>query len=196
MRIILATWNESKKRWLSEGLSSLNIPVITLEEYENGNIQDVEETGEACEANALLKAQAISGDGRSIIVGEDSGLFIEALDGFPGVKTARWMEGTDDNRADEILRKMSSCHNRSAYFQSALAAVLPDGEHMIVEAKLHGKIANEKRGSNASGYSRIFGLPHGQTIAEMKPEEFEQKDHRRTAIGKLKMKLTDKVNFF
>jgi XTP/dITP diphosphohydrolase len=191
MRILLATWNKSKKQWLSEGLFSLNIPILTLEDYENGNINDVEETGDTCEANALLKVRAVHGDRESIIIGEDSGLFIEALDGFPGVKTARWMDGTDDDRAEQILNKMKNCTNRKAYFQSALAATFPNGEYIVVEAKLHGKITLEKRGSRDSGYSQIFELPQGETIAEMEPKEFEQNDHRRTAIQKLKKDILD-----
>ncbi|GAA0135351.1 XTP/dITP diphosphatase [Paenibacillus sp. YSY-4.3] len=191
MRIILATWNNSKKKWLSEGLISLNIPILTLKDYENGNISDVEETGDTCEANALLKARAVPGDGESIIIGEDSGLFIEALDGFPGVKTARWMDGTDDVRAEQILNKMKNCSNRNAYFQSALAAIFPNGEYITVEAKLHGKITLEQRGSRDSGYSQIFELSHGKTIAEIEPKEFERNDHRRTAIQKLRKIILD-----
>ncbi|MFC3746193.1 non-canonical purine NTP pyrophosphatase [Paenibacillus sp. GCM10012306] len=186
MRILLATWNNSKKQWLTEGLASLNLPILTLEEYEHGDIDDVEETGDTCEANALLKVRAVPGDDNLIIIAEDSGLFIEVLDGFPGVKTARWMEGSDDDRAAQILIKMKNCMDRKAYFQSALAVIFPNGEQKVVEAKLHGEIAFEARGSWKSGYSRIFEISPGKTAAEVETNEDEQHDHRRSAIQKLK----------
>ncbi|OMF61052.1 non-canonical purine NTP pyrophosphatase [Paenibacillus sp. FSL R5-0766] len=186
MKIVLATWNKSKKQWLSKGLKSLNFPVFTLENYHHTDISDVEETGDTCEDNALLKVQAIPNDGESIIIGEDSGLFVNALNGFPGVKTARWMEGTDDDRAEQIVTKMNNESNREAYFQSAIAAIFPNGQSVVVEAKLHGEITTEKRGDKDSGYSQIFELSSGKTIAEMEAGEFEQNDHRRMAIEKLK----------
>ncbi|MOA31567.1 Non-canonical purine NTP pyrophosphatase [compost metagenome] len=103
------------------------------------------------------------------------------------------MAGTDDDRADHILKKMENHSGRAAYFQSALAAVLPNGEHFTVEAKLHGSITMEPRGNRDSGYSRIFELPSGQTIAEMEPQEFMRKDHRRMAIEKLKHQLLERA---
>ncbi len=194
MKIVLATWNKSKQKWLKEGLRSLPFPILTLEHNQYKHISDVEETGDTCEANALLKARTIPNDGQSIIIGEDSGLFIQALGHFPGVKTARWMDGTDDDRAAKILEDMTDISERDAYFQSALAAIFPDGDSIVVEAKLPGKIARKSRGDQDTGYSQIFELAHGQTIAEMEPEAFERNDHRRMAIAKLKTSIEEKMH--
>lgn len=193
MKIVLATWNEDKKKWLKEGFSENRFNIYTLKDYKYGQVDDIEETGRSCKENARLKAKSIKNDGDSIIIGEDSGLFIESLNGFPGVKTARWMLGSDDVKAEKILQMMDGFKNREAYFLSAMVAILPNGEEIISEAKLNGRISINKRGEYGTGYSSIFELQDKKTIAEVGIKEVSKNDHRRLAIKQLKNKL---IKFF
>lgn len=189
MKLVLATWNQEKIKWLRRDFSKLGFNVITLSEYEFGDVDDVEEVGQTCAENATIKVDAVRSDGNSIIIGEDSGLFIEDLNGFPGVKTGRWMEGTDEDRAQEILNKMEFSNERTAYFESAIAAKFPDGsiEHSI--GRLQGTISQERRGDLGEGYARIFEVEDSLTIAEIGADQIAKSDHRKISISKMGKKI-------
>ena len=183
MKIILATWNDVKFKWLSDGFSKTNLPIVQVNRE---NVEDAVENGNSCEQNALIKVRAVGPTKDSIIVGEDSGLFIDALDGFPGVKPVRWMEGTDDDRSVEILNKMSSVtiEKRSARFTSAIALLYPNGDEKLFVEKLEGSISTELLGESGKGYQRIFILPGGKTLAESGSTLIRVDDHRHKAINK------------
>lgn len=189
MKNVLATWNPEKIKWLRQGFSKLGFSVITLSEYEFGDVDDVEEVGQTCAENAIIKVDAIKSDGNSIIIGEDSGLFIEYLNGFPGVKTARWMKGTDEDRAKEILKKMESSKERAAYFESVIAAKFPDGTIKHSLGRLQGTISQERRGSLGEGYARIFEVKDGLTIAEIGVDTVAKFDHRTISISEMNKKI-------
>ena len=177
MKIILATWNTPKFNWLSEGFSKTNLPITSLDKEK---IEDVEENGKTCQENALIKVRAVGPVPNTIIIGEDSGLFIDALDGFPGVKTVRWMDGSDDDRSIKILEKMKSIpiENRTARFISAIALLLPNGQEKIFSGKLEGSISTKLVGNIGKGYQRIFLLKDGKTIAESGSSMVKKNDHR------------------
>ena len=183
MKIILATWNDVKFKWLSDGFSKTNLPIVQVNKEK---IEDVEENGNTCEQNALIKIRAVGPTKDSIIVGEDSGLFINALEGFPGVKTVRWMDGTDDDRSKEILKRMSSVpiEKRGAKFMSAITLLYPDGNEEIFVGTLEGSISTQLLGEEGKGYQRIFVLPGGETLAESGSAIVRENDHRHKAMSK------------
>lgn len=183
MKIILATWNISKYKWLSDGFSKTNLPIAPIIK---DKVEDVEEIGSNCAENAQIKVHSIGPAENSIIIGEDSGLFIDALDGFPGVKTVRWMPGTDDDRSNEILKKMKSVpiNNRAAKFISTIALLLPNGSIKIFTGILKGYISQKLLGEPGRGYGRIFILPNGKSIADSGSSIIQKNDHRFQAIEK------------
>jgi len=184
MEIVLATWNPRKIQWLKEGLMELPIQTRALL---SGEVEEVDETGTTFEENALLKANAIQITSNRIIVAEDSGLCVNALGGAPGVHTARWAPGTDDDRSLKLLEELKHVHTpsqREARFMSAIALRFPDGICSVTYGELKGRIAFSQRGQLASGYSRIFELPSGLTIAESGLSTIEINDHHRQALAK------------
>jgi XTP/dITP diphosphohydrolase len=183
MKILLATWNDLKFKWLSHGFSKTNLPIVQINKE---TIEDAEEKGDSCEQNAIIKVRAVGPIKDFIIIGEDSGLFIDALEGFPGVKTVRWMEGTDDDRSVEILKRMNYVRQqkRSARFISAIALLYPDGNEKVFKGKLEGSISTELLGESGKGYQRIFKLDNGLSLAESGSSIIREKDHRYKAIQK------------
>ena len=183
MEIILATWNISKVEWLAKGLSSLGLEIRPLNQNE---IEDVEENGKTSAENALIKIRAVGATKDAIIIGEDSILSINALDGFPGVKTVRWSNGTDDDRSVKLLDKLKDTpdQDRGAKFQSAIAVLFPDGTEETVIGELYGKISNKLIGEHGSGYQRIFMLPNGKSIAQSGSSLLKSGDHRDQSIKK------------
>ena len=132
-----------------------------------------------------MKVRAVGPVPNIIIIGEDSGLFIDALDGFPGVKTVRWMDGSDDDRSIKILEKMKSIpiENRTARFISAIALLLPNGQEKVFSGKLEGSISSKLVGNIGKGYQRIFLLKNGKTIAESGSSMVKKNDHRDKSMN-------------
>lgn len=185
-QIILATWNATKQRWLHQGFMPASLPMRFLFP---GEVPDVDETGNTCAENALLKARAVyqtlkGEDG--VIVAEDSALCVDALAGFPGARTARWAPGSDDDRSRLLLEKLAHIPEaqRAAHFLSVIALIFPDGQEHLCDGTLHGSIALAPVGKYSEGYDRIFTLADGQTIAQVGRAKVEPFDHRRQAIHK------------
>jgi len=183
MKIVLATWNKTKVGWLSKGFSPLKLKIGFVDKEK---VDDVEETGNTTAENALLKSRAVGVKSNSIIIGEDSALCIDALNGFPGVKTVRWMAGTDDDRSVKILEKMKDIplNQRSAKFISTIAVLFPNGEEHIFQGVMPGKISTKLTGEPGKGYQRIFLLENSNSIAESGNTLIQPNDHRDQAIKK------------
>lgn len=190
MKIILATWNKTKVHWLTNGFSILNLPIIPLDKMQ---IEDVEETGNTFAENALIKVNAIGVLEKTIIIGEDSGLSIDALNGFPGVKTVRWLNGTDDDRSSKILEMMKEfpVEKRIAKFISALAVLFPDGTREVFEGRMFGSISTKLCGKKGKGYQRIFLLDNGKAISESGSAIVQKNDHRDQAMKKAVIKINE-----
>jgi len=190
MEIILATWNKTKVNWLTKGFSPLGLKICPIDENE---IDDVEENGNTSVENALIKVRAVGVKKNTIVIGEDSILSIDALDGFPGVKTVRWSEGTDDDRSLKLLDKLKDIPDieRCAKFQSAIAILFPDGTEKTFIGELHGKISKELLGEKGKGYQRIFILPSGKSIAQSGSSLVKFNDHRDQAIKKASLKIQE-----
>lgn len=187
--IIIASGNKSKIREVQEILNDYNI--ISMRDYD---LQiEVEEDQKTFEANAVKKAETIAKilEGRKCIA-DDSGIEIEYLNGFPGVETKRWLDGTDRERNLQILEKLKGVQkeNRSIKFVSAIA--ISDGKNTVsAVAELEGKVAKQARGENGFGFDEIFELEDGRTLAEISQEEKNKISARRKALELLKEKLVN-----
>ena len=190
MEIILATWNRTKVDWLTKGFLKLGFDIIPLDKNE---IDDVEETGNTSTENALIKIRAVGVRKSSIIIGEDSILSIDALNGFPGVKTVRWAEGTDDDRSLKLLEMLNKVpeKERGAKFQSAIAILFPDGSEETFIGELHGKISKKLLGEKGNGYQRIFVLSNGKSIAQSGSMLVKSGDHRDQSMKKASLKIQE-----
>lgn len=191
MEIVLATHNKNKLRELQAMLADTGITVRSLTDI--GFTEDIIEDGETFEDNARIKARTISELGY-IAVADDSGLCVDALDGAPGVYSARYSgEDCDDDRNNakllDALENVSD-EKRTASFVSALVLSFPDGREIIAEGRVCGTIIREKRGTDGFGYDPLFYLPeYGRTFAELSPDEKNTISHRGRAMRELKRKL-------
>ena len=151
---------------------------------------DVEETGETLEENALLKATAVVETVGLPAIGDDTGLEVVALDGAPGVRSARFAgpgSSYDDN-VTLLLERLDGVEVRTARFRTAVALVLPDGDKVFAEGTVDGLITEQRRGSNGFGYDPVFEV-EGRTLAEMMPQEKNQLSHRARALRTLAVEL-------
>ncbi|GAA2684728.1 MULTISPECIES: RdgB/HAM1 family non-canonical purine NTP pyrophosphatase [Nonomuraea] len=186
MRIVLATRNAGKIVELRRILGGFD--VIGLEEFPE--IGEVAETGLTFADNALLKAHAVAQGSGLPAVADDSGLCVDALNGMPGVFSARWSgrHGDDDANLDLLLAQVSDVpdERRTAHFTCSAALALPSGEERVVEGVLQGRLLRQRRGVNGFGYDPIF-VPDGEsrTTAEMSAEEKDAISHRGRAFRAL-----------
>jgi len=191
-RFVLASHNRAKLIEMRDILGSLGIRVISQEEA--GVDVEPEETGSTFEENALIKARAVMEASGLPAVADDSGLAVDALDGAPGVYSARYGGGHDRSDADRnalLLRNMAGKEQRTAKFVSVIAVAWPDGRTVTARGEVHGEIASEERGSNGFGYDPLFRLPDGRHMAELSSEEKNSISHRGNALRELKRILTE-----
>ena len=147
---------------------------------------EVEETGSTLEENALLKARAVAKATGYCAIGDDTGLEVDALDGAPGVHTARFAgpaASYAENRA-ALLSALAGVDDRSARFRTAAAFVTPDGAEVVVTGELAGRIARQERGDGGFGYDSLFEVD-GETLAEMGVEAKNRISHRAQALAAL-----------
>jgi XTP/dITP diphosphohydrolase len=178
MRALLATTNAHK---VSELRALLGCEI-------DAQGIDVDETGETFAENALLKARAAAAVATrgEIALGEDSGIAVVALDGAPGIRSARFAGPDDAGRRRALLARMQGVDDRRAAYVCVLAAVLPDGREVVVEGRLEGRLADGERGSSGFGYDPIF-VPEGeqQTVAELGQARKDEISHRARAAAAL-----------
>ena len=185
--LILASENKNKIKETQEIFTEYKI--IPISEFKIKF--DVEEDGETFKQNAEKKAKTVAEqlNGKACIA-DDSGIEIEYLNGFPGVKTKRWFKGTDRERNLAIIEKLIGVpkEKRNIKFKSAIA--FSDGTKTIsVEAVLTGYVAEEPRGENGFGFDEIFELENGKTLAELTSKEKNQISARKKALELLKKEL-------
>lgn len=182
-RVVVATKNPDK---LVEVRAVLAAAVPSLELVEGLEWPDVDETGDTLEANALLKADAVLAATGIAAIADDTGLEVDALDGAPGVHTARFAgsEATYADNREALLRAISGRDDRRARFRTVIALVTPDGGRHTVEGVLEGVIARAERGSEGFGYDPIFEVD-GRTLAEIGLGEKNLISHRARALRAL-----------
>lgn len=196
IRVVLATRNAHKVAELRRILadSGLDVELVGTEAF--AELPDIPETGTSFAANALIKARAVAHYTDSIAIADDSGLCVDALNGMPGIYSARWSGAHGDDAANLtlVLGQLMDVPpaRRSAAFHCAAAVVTPDGEERVVEGVLDGTLLGAPRGTNGFGYDPIF-VPTGYavTTAEMRPEEKDAISHRGKAFRALVPVLSD-----
>lgn len=187
--LVLASQNASKAKELHDILQPLNVRVITLSEA--GVTDAPEETGTTFEENAYIKAKAALDATGLASLADDSGLCVDALDGAPGVYSARYGGlDSDAERNGFLLRQMEGKAQRSARFVSAVVCLIPreDGAVTRIDAlgECAGEILSAPRGIGGFGYDPLFYMPeYGMTMAELPPEEKNRVSHRGAALRSL-----------
>ena len=199
MRVVLATQNAHKlvemRRILGE--AGLDIELVGTGEFPD--LSDVAETGSTFAANALLKARSVCAETGLPAIADDSGLGVDALNGMPGIFSARWSgaHGNDLANLSLLLGQLNDVPDarRGAAFHCAAAVVLPDGTERVVEGTIDGTLIREPRGTNGFGYDPIF-VPVGETrtTGEMSAEEKDAISHRGRAMRALVPVLRDLLN--
>jgi XTP/dITP diphosphohydrolase len=188
--IVLATRNKHKLAELHRILDGAGLDVELLGADAFPDLPDIPETESTFAANALLKAGEIARITGLPAVADDSGLCVDALNGMPGILSARWSgrHGDDVANLDLVLGQLSDTpdRRRGAAFHCAAAIALPDGTQRVVEGTIEGTIIREPRGSGGFGYDPIF-VPIGRTatLAEIPAEEKDAISHRGRALEAL-----------
>jgi len=195
MTIVIATRNKGKVKELAKLLGDGDQYVFkSLDDFEELSNLEIEETGQTYEHNAALKAKIVAEKTNHVAIADDSGLEVKSLDNFPGINSARWMPGSDQERNRGLLKKLSGAKTRSAQFVAALCLYDPETKfESCVKGVLKGKIAQSPHGNNGFGYDPIF-IPNGfnQTLAELGQETKDKISHRSVAAEKLDQLLTKK----
>ena len=183
MRLVAATHNPGKAREI-EALLDGHYTIVTAGEL---NLPEPEETESTFVGNAMLKARHAAQASGEVALADDSGLSVAALDGAPGIYSARWAgPGKDFAVAMERVRRELGDGDRAAYFVSALTLAWPDGHCESVEGRVYGTLAWPPRGTNGFGYDPMF-VPDGYdvTFGELDPEEKHWISHRADAFRQL-----------
>ncbi len=189
-RIVIASHNPGKVREIGELLAPLGFSVIAAGAL---GLPEPEETGATFAENALIKARAAARASGLPALADDSGLCVDALDGAPGIHSARW--GGPEKDFDMAMRlieeKLQAAgavtpEQRKAHFTCALALAWPDGEARVFEGEVHGHLVWPPRGEKGFGYDPVF-VPEGHemTFAEMEPDQKHAMSHRARAFEKL-----------
>jgi XTP/dITP diphosphohydrolase len=193
--VIIATKNAGKAKEFEAIFAERGVKVLTLLDFPDA--PDVEETGTTFAENAILKAETISKKLGKAVIGDDSGLAIDALEGRPGIFSARYAgeAKNDEANIDKVLEELDGTieENRTARFHCTLAFAVPGQETITVEGTCEGIILTERRGTNGFGYDPIFYVPHlDRTMAELSKEEKNAISHRANALSKLRVLLDSK----
>jgi XTP/dITP diphosphohydrolase len=192
IKLVLATRNKHKIhefKALFKEYSDLDVVVLSLDDI--GYYGDIEEGGNTFEQNALIKASVAAKQGY-IGIADDSGLCVNALGGAPGIYSARFSGGSDEDNNDLLLKKLEGESDRSAKYVCAIACVFPDhSKDFTVRGECFGKILCERQGDGGFGYDPLFYYePFGKTFAEVELSKKNTVSHRSVAMRSFINKLT------
>lgn len=199
-QLVIATGNRDKMREIREIFADLPLSIVSMKEI--GIVSDPEETGTTFEENSLIKARAeadalaAAGEKGFLVLADDSGLEIDALDKAPGVLSARFMghDTSYDIKNAALLEKLSGVpeEKRTARFVCAISCILPDGSELVKRGTMEGKIGHAVSGDNGFGYDPIF-IPEGFQVssAALSPEEKNAISHRGKALRAMYTALAD-----
>lgn len=196
-QLLIATGNAGKLREFRRLLDGLGLDLVSpadagLQDF------DVEESGASFEENALIKARAYAAASGLPALADDSGIEVDALDGFPGIRSARWVGGSDRDRRLALLDRLAEVpeSQRGARFRAVVALAWPDGRVATASGAVEGRIAFAEAGEGGFGYDPIFRVVDGghrgeRTSAELEPEEKNRISHRGRAIEALRPMLRE-----
>lgn len=190
MKIVLATNNAHKVSEFKSCFAQKGMDVDFITIRETGFSEEIIENADTFEGNALIKAKALCDFTGMIAIADDSGLSVDALDGAPGVYSARYAgeHSSDDDNIDKLLNELSKLGecDTHARFVCSICVYRPDGNVLFVSGESHGEIIFERRGDGKFGYDPVFYYPpFDKTFAEMTSEEKNTVSHRGIAIEKL-----------
>lgn len=193
MQFIIATGNAHKLLELERILAPLGIDAVSTK-AKGISLDDVEETGTTFEENAYLKAKAACDKTGLPAVADDSGLCVDALNGEPGVYSARYAgeDATDEQRYQKLLENLKDvpAEKRTARFVSAVCCVWPSGESLTVRGECEGTIGSRPLGENGFGYDPVFMVGE-KSFAQLSAEEKDAISHRGRALVKLQQALKE-----
>lgn len=189
-KIVVASGNKGKLREIAEIFRGAE--VVSMKEA--GFVGDIEESGATFEENALIKAKAVCQALGAPALADDSGLCVDALDGAPGVYSARYAGGHGDDAANNalLLKNLSGKAEgeRTAYFESCVALCLPDGRSFTASGRTYGKILSVPEGENGFGYDPLFFSDElGKSFGIASAEEKNAVSHRAKALAALSEKI-------
>jgi XTP/dITP diphosphohydrolase len=190
-KIVVATNNQGKLREIKEILK--NYELLSLKDI-NCEVE-VEENQETFEGNSKKKAEEIAKLTSMPCIADDSGLCIEAFNGWPGVHTARFLgeNATHKQRNEAILEKMKDLKDEERKAKVVcVMTYFEEGKCIVAKGEIQGKIAKEPKGENGFGFDPIFELENGKTYAELSEKEKNAISHRRKALENLEKQLTNK----
>ncbi|MDX8359382.1 MULTISPECIES: XTP/dITP diphosphatase [Bacillaceae] len=187
-QVLIATKNMGKVNEFKSMLEPKGIEVQSL--FDINEPIDIEETGQTFAENAIIKAEAVANRFHTIVIADDSGLAVDALDGRPGVYSARYAGEHKDDQAnlEKVLQELEGVptHKRTGRFHCALAIAFPKGETHVVEGTCEGRITDTPVGQNGFGYDPIFYVEEKEkTMAQLSKQEKNEMSHRAIALKKL-----------
>lgn len=197
--LIFATRNENKRKQIAQILrEKLNVEVKSLNDF--NNLPEIIEDKSTFEGNACKKAEEISGRLRVPVIADDSGLVVPALDGRPGIHSARYAgpNCNDDKNNEKLMNEIALVpeNERNATFVSVMAVALPNEETYVVRGEIDGVILQKPRGSGGFGYQPLFYLPkEDKTMAELSDERRNEISHRALATYKVMKRLMERYRF-
>lgn len=193
-KLILSTGNPHKVREIKDILKDLPIEILSKDDLGLEGFE-VEEDGDTLEENAMKKAESLAAKTDGIIVADDTGLFVDYLDGEPGINSARYsgVDATSEKNIDKLLNKLEGVpmDNRSAAFKTVIALITEDGNRVTLTGECKGHISFELKGNSGFGYDPLFIVEdYNQTFAEIGDVIKNKISHRAKALDKLKEKIT------
>lgn len=191
MKVILASNNKNKIKEIKVLFENTDIEIVSLKEV--GFNDEIEENGKTFSENALIKAKTIYDIYKIPVISDDSGLEVDALNGEPGVYSARWSGQGDEANNDKLLKLMEGVENRKANYACVICYYNGESEAKFFEGKCYGEIGFERYGTGGFGYDPLFILEGKKdTFATISLEEKNKMSHRSIAIKKLAAYLLDK----
>ncbi len=191
MKILIATHNKHKLTEMERILAPMGYEVVTDTDI-GISLTDVEETGTTFIENARIKAESGCKESGLICIADDSGLCVDALDGAPGVYSARYSgeHGNDEANIIKLLEELKDVpdEKRTAHFMCSICVSFPDGSEITADGKCEGKIGYEKRGENGFGYDPVF-MVGDKSFAELTSAEKDAISHRGNALMALREKF-------
>ena len=190
MKLIIASNNAHKLVEIKAILGSCFDEIVSMREA--GIVHETVEDGSTFMENAVKKAREMAEISGCCALADDSGICVDALDGAPGIYSARFsgVHGDDEANNRLLLKKLEGVNDRGAHYTCAMALCYPDGRIVTSEGYMYGEIGYEEKGENGFGYDPLFILPqYGKTSAEISPEEKNAISHRGEALRLLLEKL-------
>ena len=191
MELIFATHNQHKTEEVRE-IAASAFQIKNLKDI--GCFEEIPETADTLQGNALQKARYVHEHYHVDCFADDTGLEVEALDGRPGVYSARYSGGDDDDNNEFLLKNLEGVpfEKRTARYVCVICCAYPDGKYFTVRGECEGRIGFEYRGENGFGYDPLFYFESGKTFAEISGEEKDRLSHRGKALRLLAERLSER----